>query len=150
MSSVSLDTTGIDWEKWMDVFLEADIVKQSGQVSLRLDGVSTSGSYYYQGGRSTVMGFLLSSFSEEYDLTPFRLNLRVVKAKGTEFYDAVAYLREAFISSYQGTINVTTSPDASYGGRTSGRWCKMQTLNFAVDGGTLSWSNIRLIGMKRP
>lgn len=150
MSSVSLDVSGIDWEKWMDVFLEADIVKQDRQVSLRLDGVSTTGSYYYQGGNSGVMGYFLSSFSEEYDTTPFRLALRVIKAKNTEFYVAAVCLREAFYSSYLGTVNVETSPDASYGGRTKGHWCKMQTLNFAVDGGTLSWSNIRLIGMKRP
>lgn len=150
MASVSLDTTGIDWGKWMDVFLEADIVKQSGSVSLRLDGVSTTGSYYYQGGNATVMGYFLSSLSEEYDTTPFRLALRVIKEKDTEFYVAAVCLWEPFYHSYQGTINVETSPDASYGGKTRGRWCKMQSLDLAVSSGTLSWSNIRLIGMKRP
>lgn len=150
VASVSLDISGIDWEKWMDVFLEADIVKQSGQVSLRLDGVSTSGKYYYQSGNSSVMGYFLSSISEGYDLTPFRLALRVIKEKDTEFYVAAVYLREPFYNSYGGTVNVITSPDADYGGRTSGRWCKMQSLDFAVSSGTLSWSNIRLIGMKRP
>lgn len=150
MSSVSLDVSGIDWEKWMDVFLEADIVKQSGSVSLRLDGVSTTGSYYYQSGNSGVMGYFLSSLSEEYDTTPFRLALRVIKEKDTEFYVAAVYLREPFYRSYQGTINVETNPDASYGGKTKGRWCKMHSLDLAVSSGTLSWSNIRLIGMKRP
>ena len=67
----------------MDVFLEADIVKQSGSVSLRLDGVSTTGSYYYQSGNSGVMGYFLSSLSEEYDTTPFRLALRVTKGQST-------------------------------------------------------------------
>lgn len=150
MASVSLDTTGIDWEKWMDVFLEADIVKQSNPVSLRLDGVSTSGKYYYQSGNASVMGFFLGRITEGWDTTPFRLTLRVIKEKNTEFYVAVVYLREPFYNSIDGVVNVTTSPDADYGGRTRGHWCKMQSLDLAVDDGTLSWSNIRLIGMKRP
>ena len=150
VASVSLDVSGIDWEKWMDVFLEADIVKQSGSVSLRLDGVSTSGKYYYQSGNAGVMGFFLGSVPENWDTTPFRLTLRVIKEKNTEFYVAAVCLREPFYNSVDGVVNVETSPDASYGGRTKGHWCKMQTLNFAVDRDTLSWSNIRLIGMKRP
>ena len=100
----------------MDVFLEVDAARQTSQVSLQLDGVSTTGSYYYQSGNSSVMGFFLSHLTEEYDSTPLRLNLRVIKAKNTEFYDAVVYLREAFYYSYQGSINIETSPDAYYGG----------------------------------
>ena len=134
----------------MDVFLEADIVKQDGQVNLHLDGVSTAGSYYYQGGKTNVMAFLLSSFSGDYDLTPFRLALRVIKEKDTEFYVAAIYLRDPFYSSCGGLVNIITQPTVEYGGRTNGRWCKMQSLDFAVSSGTLSWSNIRLIGMKRP
>ena len=158
MASVSLDVSGIDWEKWMDVFLEIELHATPGTMYVRLDGDDTSGHYRDKDGQPadkliSVFSWNKNTYSEG---RVFRLGLQVSKFPGLEYYTALMYQKDisAFINWYNAStpdVYVPTSPaEVNY---VSGAWCMMQSIDFVRNSentNPLSWSNIRLIGMKRP
>lgn len=148
MSSVSLDVSGIDWEKWMDLYLEFKPLADS-YFSVLVDGNSTKGKYRTQRG------------AESADLTgvrvvagPFcRIGLMVAPHQEEGYFTALAYLKEPMLfadTSFYGYGEWRGPTDPAAGSLVFGKWCQMQSLDFVKNDGTLSWSNIRLIGMKRP
>ena len=152
MASVSLDVSGIDWEKWMDVFLEFKPIEMPG-VYLRLDGVATNGKYADKNGNNRDTRGVYGSFvTAAYGVIPLRIALQVGEILGTEFFFAVAYQRDLWVYDYMGTTNMsgTAWGDSRY--KTLGKWCQMQTLNLAPSSGgdQLTLTGLRLIGMKRP
>lgn len=158
MSSVSLDVSGIDWEKWMDVFLEIELHATPGTMYVRLDGDATSGHYQDKDGRSadkllSVFSWNKNTYSEGQ---AFRLGLQVSKFPGLDYYTALMHQKDisAFINWYNAStpdVYYPTSPAEA--NHVSGAWCRMQSIDFvrgSENTNPLSWSNIRLIGMKRP
>ena len=153
VASVSLDVSDIDWEKWMDVFLEIEPTVMK-QVYLRADDNSTSGNYRdYNSNKQAHLGMYGSSMGAESDAEPLRIALKVGRIQDTAYFYVVACYREPWISDYGGNVSMGgTDSLSNHAYRTYGKWCTMQTLNLATSSVTsmLSWTNIRLIGMKRP
>ena len=132
----------------MDVFLELEPTVMK-QVKLRLDGVATNGSYCDDNANKQTY---LGAFGNTSNSTvPLRIALGVGRITGTEFFFASACYREPWLTDYNGNTNmVGVSQLSDHAYLTRGAWCRMQTLDLAPNSGTVSWSNVRLLGMRRP
>lgn len=156
VTSVSLDISDVEWDQWMDIFLEFKPIVMR-QLYLRLDGVATTGRYKdYNSNSQTQLGIYGTTASAEYDVTPFRIALKAGRIQDTEYFWATACYWEPWVYTYTGTVNMDgTSSLRDHAYKTYGKWCKMQTLDFTPTSGNsstyiVSWSNIRLIGIKAP
>ena len=134
MSSVSLDVSGIDWEKWMDLYLEFKALTDCG-FSVLVDGNSTNGNYRTPGDGSkdylTSVRFMAGGFG--------RIGLMVAPHQEAGYFSALAYQKELALfatTSIYGYGTWKGPADPADSNRVFGKWCQMQTLDLVSSPGT--------------
>ena len=132
----------------MDLYLEFKPLADC-YFSVFVDGDSTSGKYQTPSGGSTSG---LTDIRIKAGVF-CRMGLMVAPHQEAGYFSALAYLKELALSldtSYYNYGSWNGPGDPALASRVYGKWCQMQSLDFSKRDGTLSWTNIRLIGMRRP
>lgn len=172
MSSVSLDVSGIDWEKWMDVFLEAGYLG-GPSVVFRISGESgTKYNLYGNNYRNRI--FAVSGDSgtpgttSGYHRYPTRIAMRIeslADVAGCEGKYAICFWRREpeILVTWSNAIIVNTSGGSNVHGRDTHQTgynitpLPLDSIDVLLDpddssssAATLTLKSVRLIGMKRP